>query len=629
MAEEEDPAEPPPPRAPRGAVYATVRHDAETYRHGGVFNLADHNFRAGAGLYMKAAEMNPGDSEISKGFVRATAHVRRDRNYFDEGLRWWDIEAMGVEDPLEAELRRRRENPNWYEDLEREDAMRAMRSRTIREPDREQEEEEELEIPEVAPDEPDEDFNAMWKAVYLQDLIMKEAVDRRAEALQAHFVSLVKVFRYYSRLMTGGIPRLDNRLRHSAGEPPAPAPAFPSGAVPPESMFTMSKREFEKLMHDCRVAENATMAASINVAFVMANRQYDENGLPKQDEDEANRADQLLLYEFIQCLVRVAHIKYGALPSLPERFSTLLSRDIMPNAKMDSYELLRAELATPECQEVVARHLPKLREVYRTYAQKQPELPAMKHRLKTIQMREWFALFTELGIIDHKRTTARIVQTSFIQANLVDEATYEDMDLSEFVEGLARVAVERVPVTGEEQPPSLDVVLDDFCKLIFERYYQIYRPPVRKHRPASGAGFHSGSRRARRSRSPRGASPPHQAQMGAGYTKDTPVTDLMGARRPGGTKSPPTGPQSPPPPPQGGFPGLAASLSRQLSPLSLQPLSRRASGASAAGEGAGRPAPTPPPATEAAAAGAAAAARPGSAASQVAGISFGKDLAPP
>eukprot|EP00741_Cyanophora_paradoxa_P009195 tig00001479_g8905.t1 len=128
-------------------------------------------------------------------------------------------------------------------------------------------------------------------------------------------------------------------------------------------LFVMNKKEFSTFLQETRLVGGGLSRAAADLVFIIGNREQSESG--RFVATNSSKHKRFQFFQFLQCLVRMAFLRYPNLPSLRQRFRTMMEQLLMPNARMDADALA---MASAEVAGALRPFRQNLRDVYRRWA---------------------------------------------------------------------------------------------------------------------------------------------------------------------------------------------------------------------------------------------------------------------
>eukprot|EP00741_Cyanophora_paradoxa_P006778 tig00001041_g6555.t1 len=261
-----------------------------------------------------------------------------------------------------------------------------------------------------------------------------------------YYIPLRNIFRYYARLDGAKVKNIAVRSRK----------------IDNDEMYTVSKYEFDAFVADCRVISGKVLPqAKVDLIFISANREQQSQGPAGQATlaSDANTRLTMVLPEFLNAVVRLAEARYaGEGRGLAERLSLLMENHVLPNAKWDDVEEFRRLVRHPTVQEALAAARPQIRLLFEKYC----GLDSLAARTygaqknKSVSIREFVAMFEDLGLLRDRALSQKDVQDAFATAQadpvIDDDVTQaddhgadcmEELNAVEFEEAIIRCAVAR------------------------------------------------------------------------------------------------------------------------------------------------------------------------------------------
>lgn len=307
-----------------------------------------------------------------------------------------------------------------------------MMSRLEEEPEEEVEEE----VEEISSEEEDEDmdaarkadwreFNKCWKRIKPEVAAMMKKEDEEGWkdlrlSIWDYYSQLRAVFRHYCALDQ------EEQVDDSAPMP---------GKDPNSSAFTVSQMEFHQFMSDIeRVSqwgteEPKTLSKQItDIIFVRANWERDETG--KFIQDETNPDHEMLLYEFLHSLIRVAAEVYQKdCKRHADRTRKFIKEDVLPKASKVNIEGFRKKMKSKSLKKVFLHHQFRLDTLYKFYA----GLDSVGNR-NTMSLQEFSQFCIDAKLFSEFFTEDKAVQV-FIASQASAAAEEEEEDDEDIPEG--------------------------------------------------------------------------------------------------------------------------------------------------------------------------------------------------
>ena len=205
---------------------------------------------------------------------------------------------------------------------------------------------------------------------------------------------------------------------------------------------TISIGEFNKLMTDCKVCDNVFTQTDIDLIFVRANWEIDEEGNKIDSKNNPDRA--MTSSEFVEGLIRVAHGKFNSSMGgtvLTMCLRKLVYQHILPFARRSDAEAFRKVLAGPGVQRVFKKHNKSLKDLFTKRAGLD----------KSMSMMEYAKLLRDTNTIDGKtfsqRNVAEIFNCVQDDGSASDDTTMmeSELDFAEFIESVAAVGAIKYP----------------------------------------------------------------------------------------------------------------------------------------------------------------------------------------
>eukprot|EP00741_Cyanophora_paradoxa_P006769 tig00001041_g6546.t1 len=406
--------------------------DAAAHLRSAETSLSRRQWREGAGSLLVSLAHNGGDIRASASFRGAVHHIFRNRPFFEPG--------------------RKRETVDYGPPQRRERAReeRPAPKRTII-----------------------DDFPEVWRQSRMGEVLksrgtksskavegegaaaaQKAQEDELEELRQlmhkSYYIPLRTIFRYYARLDGAKVKTIAVRSRK----------------VDNDEMYTVSKHEFDAFVTDCKIISGSSSkhlsAPKVNLIFINANKEGATDTGPAGQAtlaSDANTRLTMVLPEFLNAVVRLAEARYAREGRSPAgRLSLLMENNVLPHARWDDVEEFRRLLRHPTVQEAVAAARPQIRLLFEKYCGLD-SLAARAygaHKNKSVSIREFVAMFEDLGLLRDRALSQKDVQDAFATAQadpvIDDDVTQaddhgadcmEELNAVEFEEAIIRCAVAR------------------------------------------------------------------------------------------------------------------------------------------------------------------------------------------
>eukprot|EP00741_Cyanophora_paradoxa_P000407 tig00000404_g398.t1 len=395
-------------------------------------------WKEGAGILLKSLAHNSDDRVAANGFRGAVEHIQRNRMFFDPGFRRANTD-YGVtnfvrrpkqeEPPPEDNKPKRKivdDFPDVWRQARMEEVLKSRGAKSARTNDG------------CAPISGDVELEELKNTIH-----------------EHFYIPIRTIFRYYARLDGAKVKSIAVRARK----------------LDNDEMYTVSKHEFDAFIGDCKLLDtgkgantsrnpHALTGPRVNLVFIMANK---EPGKSQEEAQllasDANNKLTMVLPEFLQAIVRLAEIKYfKAAPSLAERVTLIMENDVLPNARWDDVEEFRRLMKKDEVQDAITNARGTMRKLFDKYSALDSHAARMygSVRNKSVSIREFVAMFNDLGLLQDRTLSQKDVQDAFATAQadpvIDDEVTtandatkgnLEELNSEEFEEAMVRCAVSR------------------------------------------------------------------------------------------------------------------------------------------------------------------------------------------
>ena len=245
----------------------------------------------------------------------------------------------------------------------------------------------------------------------------------------------------------------------------------------PGDNFSLSSNEWAALCNATNVlkSEPKIDAATCSRVFIASNVNLSARSGKKSDDkpepfDEDNPKNALIMYEFIEALVRLSLEKYRSMPNLrpSQKLKRLLDDHILPIGQeiTSGWEHTLQLVEADDVQDALERDLEGLKFAFVFYAHKKPKKNQIasggKRNQTYLTMDEWIHALEESGILaSHEKKddklrgahlTMQRAQECFVAANShserlqrknsasAEERSFRQMEFMEFLEALVHVA---------------------------------------------------------------------------------------------------------------------------------------------------------------------------------------------
>ena len=210
-----------------------------------------------------------------------------------------------------------------------------------------------------------------------------------------------------------------------------------------KAAFSMSQNSYNLFLQETEIPDDDTACTfdECKKIFIVCNFEADK----KSDQADMNEDKALMRYEFIECLVRMAHARFkGGIDDVSEcvdfLFDEVILRNVSPETLLRTDDFRRERLYFEEVERGFAPHLKPLRIVYDKYSMMRPD-----GGKPSFSLVEWTTVLNDGRLIGDE-LTMREARLCFWWSKMVvaDEvrSRHKFLTLSwvEFLEALARIA---------------------------------------------------------------------------------------------------------------------------------------------------------------------------------------------
>eukprot|EP00741_Cyanophora_paradoxa_P022725 tig00021501_g21947.t1 len=250
-----------------------------------------------------------------------------------------------------------------------------------------------------------EEFEEVYRNIYLKDLLPRrkdESAQQEAQLRQLlwrFYFYTRRVFKFYARIETPAVAKIGTAY------------------ITADPLFTVEKREWLNFVKDCRFENSTLTKAIIDIIYITANREIDQNGVPIEDEStEGNSKASCMMHEFLATIVRMGHERFRKTPVLGERVRAAYEELLVPNARVDDEAALKFEFLRRETQAVVGEFRGQMVEIFRTFSMLDWQQGSRDHpKLVTMSFREFNAFAEFFKLVDDVLTVKEL-QDAFVLA---------------------------------------------------------------------------------------------------------------------------------------------------------------------------------------------------------------------
>ncbi|KAH8062636.1 hypothetical protein JL722_3563 [Aureococcus anophagefferens] len=210
-----------------------------------------------------------------------------------------------------------------------------------------------------------------------------------------------------------------------------------------KAAFSISQNSYNLMLQETGIPDETTACTfdECKKVFIVCNFEADK----KSEQSDMNEDKALMRYEFIECLVRMAHARFkkdidDVSECVDALFDDVVLRNVTPESILDTDDFRRDRLYFEEVEDGFKPHLKPLRIVYDKYAMLKPD-----GGRPSFSLMEWVTVLNDGRLIGDE-LTVREARLCFFWSRMVvaDEvkSRHKFMTLSwvEFLEALARVA---------------------------------------------------------------------------------------------------------------------------------------------------------------------------------------------
>ena len=210
-----------------------------------------------------------------------------------------------------------------------------------------------------------------------------------------------------------------------------------------KAAFSISQNSYNLMLQETGIPDETTACTfdECKKVFIVCNFEADK----KSEQSDMNEDKALMRYEFIECLVRMAHARFkkdidDVSECVDALFDDVVLRNVTPESILDTDDFRRDRLYFEEVEDGFRPHLKPLRIVYDKYAMLKPD-----GGRPSFSLMEWVTVLNDGRLIGDE-LTVREARLCFFWSRMVvaDEvkSRHKFMTLSwvEFLEALARVA---------------------------------------------------------------------------------------------------------------------------------------------------------------------------------------------
>lgn len=192
------------------------------------------------------------------------------------------------------------------------------------------------------------------------------------KCLQKHYASMVSVFNYYAAMGSG-------------------------------SPFFIQLNAYTTFLEDTQIPSSTSQfckRSDCDTTFIVANYQQDK----KSNLSKINEEHGLLMFEFMEVLMRIAVMKHGKeqdTNDVVEAIEMLFDQEINPNlpqvALTDKNDFIRNRLYCEEVDNIFKKHEKLLRAIYSRY-RLPPRSGGVRRKVLTIE--DWEKFAEDIGFVD-------------------------------------------------------------------------------------------------------------------------------------------------------------------------------------------------------------------------------------
>ncbi|KAH8076394.1 hypothetical protein JL721_393 [Aureococcus anophagefferens] len=210
-----------------------------------------------------------------------------------------------------------------------------------------------------------------------------------------------------------------------------------------KAAFSISQNSYNLMLQETGIPDETTACTfdECKKVFIVCNFEADK----KSEQSDMNEDKALMRYEFIECLVRMAHARFkkdidDVSECVDALFDDVVLRNVTPESILDTDDFRRDRLYFEEVEDGFKPHLKPLRIVYDKYAMLKPD-----GGRPSFSLMEWVTVLNDGRLIGDE-LTVREARLCFFWSRMVvaDEvkSRHKFMTLSwvEFLEALARVS---------------------------------------------------------------------------------------------------------------------------------------------------------------------------------------------
>jgi hypothetical protein len=247
---------------------------------------------------------------------------------------------------------------------------------------------------------------------------------------------------------------------------------------------TLSMHEYNHFISSTNLFNLVTEGERLEYIFSQVNREKTDH--PAGDVE-------LLRHEFLECIVRLALVKWGEEKTASEKVRIVLEEYIKPRWQQLQDDEVRQNLAKPTVQALLQRQLPSLLVVYKHYASQDMGTGSGRSRSTarpTMNIGEFCELMTDSALLDATQRDSRSskaveaeeqeeeggeiwlcaqeARMAFAKSQSDQDSTKEDLSemiFAEFVEALARVAVDKWEVPSMTFESKLTMAIESVVGL--------------------------------------------------------------------------------------------------------------------------------------------------------------------
>eukprot|EP00002_Diphylleia_rotans_P019455 TRINITY_DN3764_c0_g1_i5.p1 TRINITY_DN3764_c0_g1~~TRINITY_DN3764_c0_g1_i5.p1 ORF type:complete len:973 (+),score=162.60 TRINITY_DN3764_c0_g1_i5:114-3032(+) len=208
--------------------------------------------------------------------------------------------------------------------------------------------------------------------------------------------------------------------------------------------FTMSLLQFWRFVKDCKIRNRDLSLARIDLIFVRSNVEPIDKNAPDKEE-EHNPERHLVYHEFIECIIRMACIRFPHVIGMYNRIVTLVTTKILPNAKYKRAENMKKLLGDKKMQTIFQKWEKKMYRIFKLYCKIMPEDGPQGKPM--MQIEEFISLIRDCNLMEDDLPYSSVVN-AFVNC-VLDDPTLRppvsdappNMSFDEFKEGLSRCAL--------------------------------------------------------------------------------------------------------------------------------------------------------------------------------------------